>query len=115
MKEPDPLRAFVAPEHEPQLDSEYSASLPELLYSAPDWEGEEFAVELAHLFRNHVALRSAFRVVLQMRAYAEANLKTLDEPRDVFRLQGEIRAFDAYINNILTYMEEGETPKETPQ
>lgn len=113
--EDDIFRAFETPEGPPQLESELGAPLVELFFQAPDWDPELMGVELLHVFRSHVAVRSAFRYALVMAKQAELQLRSAGKRKEIFNLQGEIKALSTFVNNIMVHLEEADKPKETVQ
>lgn len=116
MTEEDEIFApFQTPQSPPQLESEEGSDLPDLFYAAPDWDPEAFGVEVATLFRNHVALRSAFRFALEQARMFELEMRNQDEPRDLYRTQGKVVGLSGYINALMAHLEQAEQPKEKSQ
>lgn len=109
------FRAFETPQSPPQLESEASAELMDLFFKAPDWDPEVLGVELVHVFRNHVAVRSMLRYALVMAKHAEIRLRGAESRKDIFRLQGELTGLTTFVNNVMKHLEEAEKPKETVQ
>ena len=98
------------PEEEPQLEFEAQEPLAALLYNAPAWDPATQAGEVAHLMRQHVALRSAFMFGLELAKGAETRLRNANDMLEIYRAQGEIRAYNQFASALLSAMEGTETP-----
>lgn len=89
----DDWEPLEAPTRPPQLETEANASLIDLLESAPGWDAA-FAIELVVLARRHVCIRSLLGFPLELALEEQKKLTSADEPNEMFRHQGGIRALN---------------------
>lgn len=99
MIEDDDIEPFEAPTRPPQMEFEANSSLVDLLEGAPRWDAA-FAVELVILARRHVCLRSLLGFPLELAKISHDKLMGENEPNEMFRHQGAVRACTQLHNTI---------------
>lgn len=101
---------FEAPVGPPQFDQLENSSIQELMLEAPIFD-QGMAAELLQICRTHMSVRSAIMYAMQVATAADMNLKTLNEPTEIFRAQGEFRGLNRYVTNIIESLKAAETPE----
>lgn len=108
------IQGFAPPTNPPQMEADHNRGIVDLMFEAPKWD-PSFASELEHLVRNHVALRSALALPLELAKQEEGQLLNADDPRDVHRSQGAIKALQRCFQILAAAMQDAETNKESVQ
>lgn len=90
---------FEMPAGPPQLESEANRPIQQLLEEAPAFD-QAYLPELLVLLRNHIVLRTMLMMALEHARVAELKLRTLDDPNEMFRAQGEIRGLVRYVETL---------------
>lgn len=106
---------FQMPAGPPQMETEANRTIQQLLDEAPAFD-QAYLPELLVLLRNHIVLRSMLMFALEKARAAELQLRTLDDPTQVFRAQGKVIALADYVETVqglLTSMEQYRGKDET--
>lgn len=105
---------FDMPTDPPQFsgNSDAKKTITELLQEAPTWD-PAWSPELLILARQHQIIRSFIGLAAELGKEKELLLREADEPKDIYRLQGEVRAFNSFsyiVINSLVNADEATRP-----
>lgn len=109
----DPNTPFVMPSGPPQMEADRLKSIVQLMEEAPAFDAA-YAPELLVLFRNHIALRSAFGLSLELAQQALNQLRVEEKNKVRSKLQGQIHGLEQFYTVVFEALKAAEAATKEP-